>query len=42
VNAIRHLSIAPRENTMKVKGIENLFVAGEKVGLLNIYDKKFC
>ncbi|MEG6586282.1 FAD-dependent oxidoreductase [Dendrosporobacter sp. 1207_IL3150] len=31
-NSIRHLSIAPRENTMKVKGIENLFVAGEKSG----------
>lgn len=31
-NSIRHLSIAPRENTMKVQGIENLFVAGEKSG----------
>lgn len=31
-NSIRHLSIAPRENTMRVKGIENLFVAGEKSG----------
>jgi hypothetical protein len=31
-NSIRHLSIAPRENTMKVKDIENLFVAGEKSG----------
>ena len=31
-NSIRHLSIAPRENTMKVKEIENLFVAGEKSG----------
>lgn len=33
-NSIRHLSAAPRENTMKVKGIENLFVAGEKSGFL--------
>ena len=32
-NSIRYLSMAPRENTMKVKGIENLFCAGEKAGL---------
>lgn len=31
-NSIRHMSIAPRENTMRVSGIENLFVAGEKSG----------
>lgn len=31
-NSIRHLSIAPRENTMKVQGVDNLFVAGEKSG----------
>lgn len=31
-NSIRHLSIAPRDNTMRVKEIENLFVAGEKSG----------
>ena len=31
-NSIRHLSIAPRDNAMKVIGIENLFVAGEKSG----------
>jgi hypothetical protein len=32
-NSIRYLSMAPRENTMKVKGLENLFCAGEKSGL---------
>lgn len=32
-NSIRYLSMAPRDNTMKVKGIYNLFVAGEKSGL---------
>lgn len=32
-NSIRYLSIAPRDNTMRVKGIENLFCAGEKSGL---------
>ncbi len=32
-NSIRFLSIAPRHNNMKVKGIDNLFCAGEKAGL---------
>lgn len=32
-NSIRFLSIAPRDNYMKVKGIDNLFCAGEKAGL---------
>lgn len=32
-NSIRYLSMAPRDNTMKVNGIENLLVGGEKAGL---------
>ncbi|KMT21376.1 FAD-dependent oxidoreductase [Clostridium cylindrosporum] len=32
-NSIRYLSMAPRDNTMKVRGIKNLFVGGEKAGL---------
>lgn len=32
-NSIRYLSMAPRDNTMKVEGIDNLFVGGEKSGL---------
>lgn len=32
-NSIRYLSIAPRDNTMKVSGIKNLFCGGEKSGL---------
>ncbi|AKL95337.1 glucose-inhibited division protein A [Clostridium aceticum] len=32
-NSIRYLSIAPRNNGMKVKGIDNLLCAGEKGGL---------
>lgn len=32
-NSIRYLSMAPRDNTMKVTGIDNLFVGGEKSGL---------
>lgn len=32
-NSVRYLSIAPRDNHMRVKGIDNLFCAGEKSGL---------
>lgn len=32
-NSIRYLSIAPRNNAMKVIGVENLLCAGEKSGL---------
>lgn len=32
-NSIRYLSVAPRTNDMKVIGVDNLFVAGEKSGL---------
>lgn len=32
-NSIRYLSMAPRDNNMRVQGIENLFCAGEKSGL---------
>lgn len=32
-NSIRYLSVAPRTDDMKVKGIDNLFVGGEKAGL---------
>ncbi|MGH4120001.1 FAD-dependent oxidoreductase [Clostridium sp.] len=32
-NSIRYLSVAPRTNSMKVLGLDNLFCAGEKGGL---------
>ena len=32
-NSIRYLSTAPREDSMKVQGLNNLFVGGEKSGL---------
>jgi hypothetical protein len=32
-NSIRYLSVAPRTDDMRVKGIDNLFCAGEKGGL---------
>lgn len=33
-NSIRYLSIAPRDNALKVIGVENLLCAGEKAGFL--------
>jgi len=33
-NSMRFFSVAPRDNTLKVEGILNLFCAGEKQGLL--------
>jgi len=33
-NSIRYVGMAPRDDTLKVKGIGNLFCAGEKAGLL--------
>lgn len=32
-NSIRYLSIAPRDNALKVNGVDNLLCAGEKAGL---------
>jgi hypothetical protein len=33
-NSIRYIGMAPRDDALKVDGIENLFCAGEKAGLL--------
>lgn len=33
-NSIRYLAMAPRDDALKVKGVENLYCAGEKAGLL--------
>ncbi len=33
-NSIRYVGMAPRDDALKVKGVENLFCAGEKAGLL--------
>jgi hypothetical protein len=33
-NSIRYIGMAPRDDALKVEGIENLFCAGEKAGLL--------
>ena len=41
-NSIRYLSVAPRTDDMKVKGIENLFCAGEKSGLFVGHTEAIC
>jgi hypothetical protein len=41
-NSIRYLSVAPRTDDMKVKGIENLFCAGEKAGLFVGHTEAIC
>lgn len=33
-NSMRYLAMSPREDTLRVKGVENLFCGGEKAGLL--------
>lgn len=33
-NSMRYFAMAPRDNYLKVEGVENLFCAGEKAGLL--------
>lgn len=33
-NSIRYIGMAPREDDLKVRGLQNLFCAGEKAGLL--------
>jgi folate-dependent tRNA-U54 methylase TrmFO/GidA len=33
-NSVRYVGMAPRDDTLQVKGVENLFCAGEKAGLL--------
>jgi threonine dehydrogenase-like Zn-dependent dehydrogenase len=33
-NSVRYLGMAPRDDSLKVQGVENLFCAGEKAGLL--------
>lgn len=33
-NSMRYFAMAPRDNALRVKGVDNLFCAGEKAGLL--------
>jgi hypothetical protein len=41
-NSIRYVGMAPRDNALKVDGIENLFCAGEKAGLLVGHTEAIC
>lgn len=41
-NSIRYLSVAPRTDDMRVKGIDNLFCAGEKAGLFVGHTEAIC
>lgn len=41
-NSIRYLSVAPRDNYMRVKGIKNLFVGGEKSGFFVGHTEAIC
>ncbi|MFU0823832.1 FAD-dependent oxidoreductase [Clostridium sp.] len=41
-NSIRYLAITPRDNTMKVKGVDNLFCGGEKAGLFVGHTEAIC
>jgi hypothetical protein len=41
-NSVRYFGMAPRDNALKVDGVENLFCAGEKAGLLVGHTEAIC
>ena len=41
-NSVRFMAMSPRDNQLKVQGIENLFCAGEKAGLLVGHTEAIC
>lgn len=41
-NSIRYLSMAPRDNNLKVNGIDNLLCGGEKAGLFVGHTEAIC
>ena len=41
-NSIRFIGISPRDDSLKVEGVENLFCAGEKAGLLVGHTEAIC
>lgn len=41
-NSIRYLAMSPRDNSLKVKGVANLFCGGEKAGLLVGHTEAIC
>jgi threonine dehydrogenase-like Zn-dependent dehydrogenase len=41
-NSVRYLALSPRDDHMKVEGLDNLFCAGEKAGLLVGHTEAIC
>jgi len=41
-NSVRYFGMAPRDDALKVEGVENLFCAGEKAGLLVGHTEAIC
>jgi len=41
-NSVRYLGMAPRDDALKVEGIQNLFCGGEKAGLLVGHTEAIC
>ena len=41
-NSIRYLGMSPRDDSLKVEGVENLFCGGEKAGLLVGHTEAVC
>jgi hypothetical protein len=41
-NSIRFIGMSPRDNALKVEGVDNLFCAGEKAGLIVGHTEAIC
>lgn len=41
-NSVRYIGMSPRDDTLKVEGIDNLYCAGEKAGLLVGHTEAIC
>jgi len=41
-NSVRYLALSPRDDCLKVEGMDNLFCAGEKAGLLVGHTEAIC
>ena len=41
-NSIRYIGMAPRDDSLKVEGVDNLFCGGEKAGLLVGHTEAIC
>jgi hypothetical protein len=41
-NSVRFLALSPRDDTLRVKGLDNLFCAGEKTGVLVGHTEAIC